>query len=155
MREKENMTGWLIVLFYGVSNLFKSFWWKFVCFKVFISSNIYSWCTVIFRYSFVLYSLVLFILYGLGLEIFPYRPTAFRKVGWLFGSYDISTFVGHLTPNPFYTNNQFHFKQFSLAWVNSLVGKNISISSYSVYSNSSNSASISKCQNSSFLNNSG
>ena len=39
----------------------------------------------------------------------------------------------------FYTNNQFYFKQLSLAWVQSLIVKNISISSYSVYSNSSNS----------------
>ena len=40
----------------------------------------------------------------------------------------------------FYENSQFYFKQFSLAWVHSLIVKNISISSYSVYSNSSNSA---------------
>ena len=39
----------------------------------------------------------------------------------------------------FYTNNQFYFKKFSLAWVHSLIVKNISISSYSVQSNSSNS----------------
>ena len=32
------------------------------------------------------------------------------------------------------------FKQFSLAWVHSLIVKNISISNYSVYSNSSKSA---------------
>ena len=30
------------------------------------------------------------------------------------GFYNISTFVGYLTPNPFYTNKQFYFKQFSL-----------------------------------------
>ena len=36
---------------------------------------------------------------------------------WLFGFYDISTFVGYLMPNPFLNNNQFYFKQFSLAWV--------------------------------------
>ena len=28
--------------------------------------------------------------------------------------YDISNFVGYLMPNPFYTNEQFYFKQFSL-----------------------------------------
>ena len=39
----------------------------------------------------------------------------------------------------FYGNNQFYFKQFSLEWVHSLFVKNISISNYSVYSNSSNS----------------
>ena len=36
-------------------------------------------------------------------------------VGWFVGFYDISTFVGYLTPNPFYVNNQFYLKQFSLA----------------------------------------
>ena len=59
-------------------------------------------------------------------------------VGWLFGFYGISTFVGYLTPNPF-LYNQFYFKQFSLAWVHSLIVKNIFISSYSVFSNSFNS----------------
>ena len=34
-------------------------------------------------------------------------------VGWLVGFYGISTFVGSLMPNPFYTDNQFYFKQFS------------------------------------------
>ena len=56
-------------------------------------------------------------------------------VFWVYG---ISTFVGDLMPNPI-LNNQFYFKQFSLALVHSLIVKNISISSYSVYSNSSNS----------------
>ena len=40
--------------------------------------------------------------------------------GWLVGFYGITIFEGYLMPNPFYTNNQFHFKQFSLAWVYSL-----------------------------------
>ena len=31
------------------------------------------------------------------------------------GFYGTSTFVGYLTPNPFSLNNQFYFKQFSLA----------------------------------------
>ena len=57
----------------------------------------------------------------------------------LFGFNGISPFVDYLTPNPFYVNNQFYFKQFSLAWVHSLIVKNISISNYLVYSNSSNS----------------
>ena len=35
--------------------------------------------------------------------------------GWLVGFYGKSTFVGYLTPNPFYVNNQSYFKQFSLA----------------------------------------
>ena len=42
-------------------------------------------------------------------------------VGWLLGFYGISTFVGYLTPNPFYANCQFYFKQFSLAGVHSLI----------------------------------
>ena len=33
----------------------------------------------------------------------------------LFGFYGMSTFVGYLMPNPFYTNEQFYFKQFPLA----------------------------------------
>ena len=58
-------------------------------------------------------------------------------VGWLVGIYGISIFVGYLTPNPFYTYNLFFIlilliiKQFSLAWVHSLIVKNISISNYS------------------------
>ena len=55
-----------------------------------------------------------------------------KNVGWLVGFYDISTFVDYLMSNLFYTNNQFYFKQFSLAWVHSLIVKNIYISSYSV-----------------------
>ena len=55
------------------------------------------------------------------------RPTL---VDWSIGFYGISTFEGYLTPN--YENNQSYFKQFSLAWVHSLIVKNISISSYSV-----------------------
>ena len=51
---------------------------------------------------------------------------------WLFRFYGISTFEGYLMPNHFYTNNQFYFKQFSLAGVNSLIIKNVSISSYSI-----------------------
>ena len=66
------------------------------------------------------------------------RMKAFSKVWFifLFGFYGISTFVGYLMPNLFYTNKQFYFKHFSLAKVYSLIVKNISISSYSVYSNS-------------------
>ena len=69
----------------------------------------------------------------------------YQAVGWLFGFYGISTFVGivgYSIPNPFFTNNQFYFEQFSLAWVHSLVVKNISISSYSVFSNCSNLANL-------------
>ena len=73
------------------------------------------------------------------------------NICWLFNAKSI-----------FYTNNQLYFKQFSLVFVYSLILKNISISSYSVYSNSSNSAKYKyifcfhtiKCQNNSILNNS-
>ena len=70
-----------------------------------------------------------------GLYSYQYNRTL---VGWLFGLNGISTFVDYLMPNPFYTNNQFYFKQFSLAWVHSLIVKSISTSSDSVYSNNSN-----------------
>ena len=43
-------------------------------------------------------------------------------VGW-FGFYGISNLGGYLMPNPFYTNKLFYFKQFSLAWVHSLIVK--------------------------------
>ena len=35
-------------------------------------------------------------------------------VGWLVGFYGISTFVGYLTPNPFYSNNQFYFNEYTV-----------------------------------------
>ena len=40
-----------------------------------------------------------------------------------FGFYGILIFVSYLMPNPFFTNKQFYFKQFSLAWVLSLIVK--------------------------------
>ena len=43
--------------------------------------------------------------------------------------YGISTFAGYLTTNPFLFE---YFKEFSLAWVLSLIVKNISISNYSI-----------------------
>ena len=46
---------------------------------------------------------------GLNLKIHPPRLLAIRKLNnsvyltsWLFGIYGISTFVGYLTPNPFF-----------------------------------------------------
>ena len=39
----------------------------------------------------------------------------------------------------FHTNKQFYFKQFSLAWVHSLIVKSISILSYLIESSSSDS----------------
>ena len=54
----------------------------------------------------------------------------------LVGFHGISTFVAYLTPRPFYVFNQFYLRQFSLACDHSLIVKNISISNYSVLSNS-------------------
>ena len=42
---------------------------------------------------------------------------------WFVGFYGISTFIGYLTPNPFYVNNLFYLKQFTLALVHSLIVK--------------------------------
>ena len=58
-------------------------------------------------------------------------------VHWLVGFYGRSTVEGYLTPNLSLCKLSVLF---SLAWVHSLIVKNISISSYSVYSNSSNAA---------------
>ena len=55
-------------------------------------------------------------------------------VGRLLAFYGISTCVGYLTSNSFYTNSQFYFKQFSLALVHSLIDKNISIDDHQVWS---------------------
>ena len=71
-----------------------------------------------------------------------YQPTNWHHLkkdrkseqGWLVGS-----FVGFYVISTF-ANSQFYFKLFNLAWVHSLIVKNISILSYSVYSNSFNSA---------------
>ena len=60
------------------------------------------------------------------------EPENGEQFACLFVFYGTSTFVGYFMPNPFNINNQFYFKQFSLAWVHSLIVKNISISSYSV-----------------------
>ena len=58
-------------------------------------------------------------------------------VGWLVGLiYGLSTFVGYLTQIHFYVNDQFYFKQFTLAWVHISIVKSISISNNSVNSNS-------------------
>ena len=56
---------------------------------------------------------------------------------WLVGFHGISTFVGYLTPNLFFIQIVSSMSNYS---VHSLIVKNISISNYSVYSNSSNSA---------------
>ena len=71
-----------------------------------------------------------------GNDIKPSDGDAPAFVGWLVGFYGISIFVGYLTPNPFYVNNQFYLKQFSLARLHSLIVKNISISNCPVYSSS-------------------
>ena len=43
-------------------------------------------------------------------------------VSWLVGFNCISTFVGYILPNPFFTNN-FYFKQFSLTEIHNLIVK--------------------------------
>ena len=55
-----------------------------------------------------------------------YIYTCFSFI-WFVGFYDISTFVGYLPTNPFYVNNRFYLKQFSLARVQGIIVKNISI----------------------------
>ena len=60
------------------------------------------------------------------------------KDGWLgFMAYQPLQFIWRQIH--FYANSQFYFKKFSLGWVHSLIVKNISISSYSVDTNTSNS----------------
>ena len=81
--------------------------------------------------------------------------------GWLVGFYGISTFVDYLMPNPFLCKLSVLFQTIQFSMSTQFV-KNVSISSYSVYSNSSNSAKYKfifclhtiKCQNSSIYNNS-
>ena len=63
-----------------------------------------------------------------------------KLVGWLVGFMVYQPLKVIFWQTHFYTNNQLYFKQFSLAWVNSLIVKNLSIPSYSVQSNSSKSA---------------
>ena len=57
-------------------------------------------------------------------------------VGWLVFLWHINICRLFNTKSIFYINNQFYLKQLSLAWVRSLMVKNITISNYSVYSNS-------------------
>ena len=87
--------------------------------------------TGVFKLRFVIYHIYIYIERERERE----RGRERIHICWLVGSfvfYGISTFVGYLSPNPFHTNNQFYFKQFSLAWVHSLIVKNNSISSYAV-----------------------
>ena len=49
---------------------------------------------------------------------------AIRIICLLFRFYGISIFEGYLMPNPFYTNKQFYFKQFSLAYKNFCISNN-------------------------------
>ena len=74
-------------------------------------------------------------------DVFDSKLEPWLKKGKVFlgGVYGVSTFIGYITPNPFYVNNHFYFKQFSFAWVHNLIVKNISISNYSstyIYNNS-------------------
>ena len=59
--------------------------------------------------------------------------------GWL-GFMAYQTFVGYLMPNPLLCKRSVLFQTIQSEWVHNLIVKNISISNYSVYSNSSNSA---------------
>ena len=49
--------------------------------------------------------------------IYTYICMYLSELSWLVGFYGISTFVGYLMPNPVL------YKQFSLAWVHSLILK--------------------------------
>ena len=51
----------------------------------------------------------------------------FTLVGWILWHINLCRLFN---TKSFYTNNQFYFKQFSLAWVHSLIVKSISISNY-------------------------
>ena len=62
------------------------------------------------------------------------------SIGWLVGVYGISTFVGYLTPNQFLYKLSVLFQTFQFSMSTQFNCQNISISSYSVYLNSSNSA---------------
>ena len=72
--------------------------------------------------------LIIYMCASVGVCVCVCLYVSMRLFVWV---YDISTFVGYLMPNPFYTNNQFYFKQFSLTWVHSIILKNTFISSYS------------------------
>ena len=129
----------------------------------FISGVEHVW---IQRFSFFWVRCYTKIRYSQPLHWFINLRTVFAHLlGWLVGLYGISTFIGYLTPNRFYAYRPFYVKQFSLAWVHSLIVKNISISSYSFCLNSSNLKNsvqykyrfclhTVKCQNSSILYNS-
>ena len=57
-------------------------------------------------------------------------------VGWLVGSYSISTFVGYLMPNPFLYKEAVLFPTIQFSMSTQFNCQNIFISCYSVYSNS-------------------
>ena len=57
-------------------------------------------------------------------------------VSWLVGFYGISTFVDYLTPNPFLCKLKVLIKTIQFSRSTQLIFENITISNYSVYSNS-------------------
>ena len=64
--------------------------------------------------------------------------TNIRLVRWLFGFYGISTFVTYLTPNPLFCKLSVLLQTIQFSMSTQFNCQNIPISSYSVYSNSSN-----------------
>ena len=62
---------------------------------------------------------------------FSSKQSCQREVGSLFGFYDLSTFVGYLTPNPFLYKTSVLFQTIQ-SCISTQLNKNISISSYSV-----------------------
>ena len=85
-------------------------------------------------------------------KVFYAPPREVISFWWLVGFYGISNFVGYLMPNPILYKKSVLF-QFGLTWVHNLIVKNICISSYLIYSNSSNSAYLVKYKHRSSIQN--
>ena len=54
------------------------------------------------------------------------------QIDWAVGFYGISTIVGKLIPNPFYTYKQVYLKQFSFAYVRNLIIKSVFFTQFSL-----------------------
>ena len=90
-------------------------WWKFiyvcmcvflcVCVRVCAYTNICIHKLFIYIYIYIYICLCVPVWVNISMPI-----CAYMLIGWLVGFCDISIFVGYLMPNPFYTNNQSHFK---------------------------------------------
>ena len=72
------------------------------------------------------------------------KPTSIivSLISWLVRFYGISTFIVYLTPNPFLCKLSVLFQTIQFSMSTQFNCQNISISNYSVYSNSSNSANL-------------